>query len=162
MNILAIDSGADQGWAGLERHTLSCGLGAAPRGATWDLVVVEYPVMRPGSLTNANNLITQSLRAGLAAGRSQASTVVFVKPETWKGQLTKEVTANRWLHKYDCHEWRAIAWRAVLTISPGRGAPGDWLAGKRHNVLDALCLLDWAIPRATSLLAAGSLGPAFL
>lgn len=108
-NILAIDSGANTGWAIFQQGRLQAvgrdspslfGLGAKANiltGYQVNEIVIEKPVYRGlESKINPNTLITQALSAGIVLGKTQTiwpnAIQKIVSPSDWKGQLSKQIT----------------------------------------------------------------------
>lgn len=131
--ILAIDPGADQGWAVLRNGSLVvCGLGQPETfGAR---CIVERPTIYPHSRVDPNNLITLAIRAGTAAGwaESRGCEIFWVEPRTWKGSISKATHHSRVLKDLTAADRSTL--RDCLKTVPG---------GKRHNVVDAVALAFW-------------------
>lgn len=135
--ILAIDPGEHLGWAigNEERGLVDCGLGDGWRSwvASLTRAVLEYPVIRPGT-PNANDIVTLAFGAGKVAGHLEDCRVPvqLVRPVTWKGNLSKKAHHPRIV--------RALRPEELPTFQ--RGAV-------RHDVVDAVGLLLWAMERRT-------------
>lgn len=139
--LLAVDPGADAGWAFFDDGRLiGCGLGT-PRQDRPDRVVIEKPMIYPGGRQEVppNDLITLAVRAGEVGGafRALGAVVDYVLPRTWKnGPIPKDVMHKRILRRLDDAE------RALIDVA-GRGmAPS-----KRHNMLDAVGIGLWGLRR---------------
>lgn len=132
--LLAIDPGADSGWAIFRDDALTdCGLGgveyAAP-GPLVNQVVIEHPVIYPGGRSaNPNDIVKVAISAGEWAGRYFPCPVRYVKPRDWKGTIDADVCNKRVLAALSAEEGRVYA-RASEKV-PAR---------KRHNVIDAIGL----------------------
>lgn len=137
---LAIDPGADQGWALIDsvHGIFDCGLGdwsdAAPARC-----VIEFPQHRPGGRTPVNALLVLAARAGAAGERARASGVPhceYVYPVQWKGSVPKDIHHPRIMAALLPCERRVVA-EATRRVAKG----------KRHNVLDACGIALWAVGR---------------
>lgn len=156
---LAIDPGADTGWAlfdsGPARVLLACGLGDprhCPRHAASALrgVLIEHPFVYPrGQTKNPNDIVKLAINAGEWGGRyKQWTDVTYVLPFQWKGAVPKGVHHQRILAKLSEDE-REIVRNARASWSVGSGV-GERISrlhetrpvpkGKLHNVLDAVGL----------------------
>lgn len=130
--LVAIDPGANQGWAlfDLDGRLVRCGLGAPP-AATYG--VVERPVIYPRGQQRARprDIITLALRAGETAGALRAAgacVVEYVEPRVWKrGAIKKAVSHRRIRAKLTAAELRVVA----------AGSKG-LSASKKLDVLDAV------------------------
>jgi hypothetical protein len=134
--LLAIDPGADSGWAVFfGRMLVECGLGDSPRfdalrTAQLDNLVIERPVIYPGGRTKSpNDVVTLALNAGEWAGRYKGigTRVRYVEPRTWKGTLDPDVCNVRILACLDSGE--TDVYRDATRKVPKR---------KQHNVIDAI------------------------
>lgn len=128
IRLLAIDPGADTGWA-LYRSGLleQCGLGEPPPFEV-DELIVEKPMIYPGGKSRPNDIITLAIRAGEMRGRWPNRPCTYVLPRVWKGgSISKPVSHARIWARLNQQE----AGIASLVIE-------RMAAGKRHNVLDAL------------------------
>lgn len=110
-NILAIDSGANTGWAFFEWGKLCKAQTVSPDafGLPGENVLgryqvheilIEKPVYRGiESRINPSSLITQALSAGIVLGKAQMlwpkASQKIITPSDWKGQLSKQVSWNR-------------------------------------------------------------------
>lgn len=151
MNLLAIDPGADTGWALFVGSTLrEAGL-CKPDGPSpfWDvigipdpdLIVLELPqVYGPRqSKGPAGDLVTLAYRAGLVVGMARAEwgdniPVEAVTPFEWKRNLPKEATEAR-------------ARKALREEEMGCTCLEDVAPSKQHNVWDAIALGLWRLKR---------------
>ncbi len=140
--ILAIDPGVTTGWALLDTDSrlISCGLNEPPPVLpSHSRVVVERPRIYPGGRTkNPNDVLSVAINAGEWVGRYQARgfKTEYVEPQKWKGTTPKEISHQRIFAKLLPSE--------QLTVSDaGKGiAPS-----KRHNMLDAIGIVLWAVGR---------------
>ena len=95
--LLAVDPGANTGWAVFDtsRQLVGCGLGV-PGPASWAggsirRVVIERP-HTGRTRAPAKDIITLAIRAGEAGGRLYFLTGVtpeYIEPQVWKGQIPK-------------------------------------------------------------------------
>ncbi len=137
--LLAIDPGADTGWALFDscRRLHACGLGdpdPVPMGGL-DRVLIECPKLRPRGEKNPNAILLVARNAGEWGGKYAECTekVEYLTPNEWKGSTPKDISNARTWAKLDDKE-KAIV-DAAFKAHPGR----DGMApSKRHNVLDAL------------------------
>ncbi len=142
--LLAIDPGADTGWARFDVATCrleGCGLGAAAPGPT-SRVIVERPMIYPGGRQKARpaDVIKLATRAGEAAGlyaRTAGIEPEYVEPHAWKGSVDKNISHARIWAKLTPAE-QAIVSDAARGVAPS----------KRHNILDAVGIGLWGIGRA--------------
>lgn len=144
MPLLAIDPGANSGWAFFDsaRRLSACGLGNAPEGliVAAGRALIERPKIYPrGRTKNPNDVLAVAVSAGEHGGRCKAAgaQVDYVEPRSWKGTIDKATHHARVLERLDARE-TAIVDRLGLPKS------------KRHNVLDAVAL---------GLFGVGRLGP---
>ncbi len=134
--LLAIDPGADTGWAFFDscRRLTSCGLGdpvlEAPAPSR---VLIECPKLRPRGEKNPNAILLVARGAGEYAGAYRSADVSYLTPNDWKGSTPKDISNARTWAKLDPKEQETVD-RFF------RGAPGrNGLApSRRHNVLDAI------------------------
>lgn len=145
--LLAIDPGADSGWAIFFGGMLvSCGLGQEPNPAPktgFPLVVIEHPVIYPGGKTrNPNDVLKCAVSAGEWAGRYRrdGGEIRYVLPRDWKGTIDGDTCNRRAIEKLEDHE-RQVFEDALRTQRFGK---------KKHNVLDAIGLGLFAIGRFKS------------
>ena len=133
---LAIDPGADTGWALYSNDgvLMDCGLGVPPYDRA-DRAVLEVPQVYPKSPVNPNNLITLALRAGrhIEAVESRGGTIRTFLPHEWKQSISKEAHHARLWHSLGAAEQKVVH-------DAGLKYPGS----KRHNILDAVALGQWA------------------
>lgn len=133
--ILAIDPGADTGWAILQGNRIHIGEGLPPQFEK--IVVIEKPEFYPGSKVAPNRLSQLSIKVGelTSLALTWGAQVHHCYPKNWKGQMSKETSNNRTLRSLQQREdWKEI--EASLKKTP---------ASRRHNLLDAAGLLLWAI-----------------
>ena len=139
---LAIDPGADQGWALAHGGCLwGCGLGDVPRDfiPLAGAATIEHPMVYPGGRTkDPNSIVKLAWRAGETAGllRFYGWSVTPVLPTQWKGNAPDRVTLAR----------------TKLALSPAEAATmarclGGLPKSKAHNVTDAVGILLWALKR---------------
>lgn len=157
--LLAIDPGADTGWALFANNLLAaCGLGEPPddtdspwmyqdkegeRGTPLS-VIIECPRLRPRGEKNPNSILLVARNAGEWGGRYGwfGAQVRYVLPNDWKGTVSKEISHAR-------------MWVKLTEVEKGivdecfRSAKGrnGMAPGKRHNVLDALGIGLWGVGR---------------
>lgn len=148
-DILAIDPGLDTGWALLEDRVLKdAGLGDPPLLTFVGRVVIERPQIYPRSKGDPNDLITLAIQVGRYKERylARGCSVEEILPHTWKGSLDGDVCCRRIFASLSPEE------RAVLDpkLAPLARKPlsEDIVAGKRHNVIDAVGLAKWSLKRA--------------
>lgn len=141
--LLAIDPGADAGWAvfGEDKKLESCGLNEGAMRTGTSRVVIERPMIYPGGRQKARpaDIIKLACRAGEWGGETRAFFGVepeYVEPATWKGQLSKEICHARIWDRLDANE-RAIVAKAGESMAPS----------KRHNMLDAVGIGLYALGR---------------
>ncbi len=131
--LLAIDPGADTGWALFDsaRRLKACGLGTpdpVPMGSL-DAVLIECPRLRPKGEKNPNAILLLARNAGEWGGRyeSYCEKVAYLTPNEWKGSTPKDIQHARDSSKLDAIE-------QLIVAKAGKGmAPS-----KRHNMLDAI------------------------
>ncbi len=133
MTLLAIDPGADAGWARFDTagQLAACGLGAPGPGST-SRVIVERPMIYPGGRQKARpaDVIKLATRAGEAAGQYARAVGVepeYVEPHAWKGSVDKNIHHARIWAKLTPIE------QEIVSASARGVAPS-----KRHNILDAV------------------------
>lgn len=154
MILVAIDPGADTGAAVFCNGSLFsaqlCKPGDVPHIPTSRdglAVFVEMPNVRRARDTPArpNDIKTLAYRAGktmgaIATWHAHCSGGAYqefeVLPEEWKGQLDKVVTANKAQAALSTIESLKLT-QCLVPIA----------LGKRHNVMDAVCLGLWALGR---------------
>lgn len=128
--LLAIDSGADTGWAifGLDGVLDSCGLGEPDVGAiTFDLILIESPRLRPRGEKNPNAVLKLARNAGEWFGRyvGVCPDIRYVSP----GTVPKKIANARTFEKLNLAE-QITYQRGTRKVAPS----------KRHNVLDAIAI----------------------
>lgn len=154
--LLAIDPGADAGWALFDRRkpigwTLTeCGL-LQPlkedriRRAAY-VVVVEVPQWQRGDTpTRTNDLLKTAFRAGILAEGSGCTCCWVVNPHTWKHSVPKRLHNERTLSRLTPAELDQLELARYGNPEriPGVRVPD----GKKHNVIDAIGLGLWAVGR---------------
>lgn len=135
--LLAIDPGNDTGWALFENGMLiDAGLYFPPLdGAIMDLVI-ERPTIYPRSKARPADIVTLAINAGMHAGRASSLTSIhWVEPRTWKGQVRKKIHHSR-IVKLLSEDEKCVLRRLGVT------------EGKAHNVLDAVGLGLWKLGRS--------------
>ena len=146
--LLAIDPGADAGWARFNSTTLqACGLAGTPAVAVCaddakiERVIIEKPMIYPGGRQQARpaDVIKLAVRAGEWGGRATALWAVvpeYVEPFRWKGSIPKDIHHARiWARLTPVEQ--AVVSEAARGMAPS----------KRHNVMDAVGLGLYAIGR---------------
>lgn len=137
--LLAIDPGADCGWALFDQTTkrlIQCGLRKMPDLSKEQLgriraLVVERPHAGQGKASK-KDIITLSIRAGELAGIWSYLTGVvpqYVEPQRWGGGVHKNIKNDRVLARLFPEE--------LIILGPK----------KNHNVLDAIGIGLWKIRR---------------
>jgi hypothetical protein len=130
--VLAVDSGKDWAWALVVDDLLvGCGLKKLPDalGYTNPRLVVEKPHTGQQRAT-AKDRITLAIRAGEVAGRLAERFGLepqYIEPATWGGSVGKAIKNARVLER----------------LSPSERV----LAGKNHNVLDAIGIALFCVGR---------------
>lgn len=107
--------------------------------AKGEIIVIEQPVSYPGSAVDPNDLIEIAIMGAEVAGRFMrpGGQILHVRPNEWKGTVSKEITAAR----------------ARAILGPMENTRLDeWLSkhkrGIRHNLLDAVGIGLFALGRA--------------
>jgi hypothetical protein len=139
--LLAIDPGADTGWAVYDscRRLTACGLYDGDRNITLPSVepgarvLIECPRLRPRGEKNPNSILLVARKAGEWAGRFHHHAVEYLLPNDWKGTTDKKIDHPRTWARLDDKE-RAIV-DAYFRSAHGRQGLAP---SRRHNVLDAL------------------------
>lgn len=128
--LLAIDSGANQGWALFtdSKHLIACGVGQPPLDPV-SKVVVEKPRSK-GNTVPLHDIIVLAIRAGEIGGvlrKQHGVEPKYIEPSTWKGSLPK-ARSNE------------ITWSKLTPAEKSIVATaGQKMAvSKRHNMLDAI------------------------
>lgn len=135
--LLAIDPGADSGWAIFFKGMLiACGLGSDPNPLPekFDVLVIEYPMIYPhGRTANPNDILKVAFNAGEWFGcyGKRAGEFKLVKPREWKGTINADICNARTWAKLDDGEKNVVD----DAVREQRIA-----ARKRHNVIDAIGL----------------------
>ncbi len=136
--LLALDPGADTGWALFaDKRLTGCGLGNPPdshRHECFAEVVIECPVRVNRGIPD-QAILKLARNAGEWAGRYAecAEQITYVSPNDWKGSTSKDVSHARLWAKLDAHEQGVVD--AAFRAHPGRNGLAP---SKRHNVLDAI------------------------
>lgn len=137
MKVLAVDPGVDTGWCLVESGAVvDCGLGPSgwPRAP---MAILERPqVYRQAQQKgDPNDLITLAIQIGRYVERLETAgtKTALVLPNTWKGQVPKDVHHRRIVAKLSPDEAARVASRLEHVAE-----------SKRHNVLDAVGLAKWA------------------
>jgi hypothetical protein len=138
--LIAIDPGADMGWALYYRGALAdCGLGDGwlKQDAVDDLVI-ECPQVYPGSKkrVDPNDLIKLARGVGRVEERAmlRGIRVHIVLPHAWKGSVPKDVFAGRIIGHMRPEEAAILG---AIKVSNS----------KLHNVIDAVGLGLWKLGR---------------
>lgn len=140
-DLLAIDPGIHTGWAYFDsKKQLSYsghGEDFLDFGQGYGLVIIERPQVYPTTnAKQANNLITLALQAGKYAGMLRLSTVEYVLPSVWKGQIPKAVHHARGFEVLSPEE-AALYHRSF-----------EWIPkGYHEDVKDAINLGLWKLGR---------------
>ncbi len=130
--LLAIDPGADAGWARFSGKSLvGCGLGPPSEGPI-SRVLIERPAIYPGGRQKARpaDVIKLAVRAGEAGGQYARTRLIepeYIEPHAWKGSVNKEIHHARIWAKLTPAE-QAVVSQAARGVAPS----------KRHNILDAV------------------------
>lgn len=138
--LLAIDPGADTGWAFFDscRRLKACGLAAqvvclGDPPLHPERVLIECPKLRPRGEKNPNAILQVARNAGEWAGHFGTTKVEYLTPNDWKGTTSKDISNARTWAKLDTHEQGIVD--AFFRAAPGRNGLAP---SKRHNVLDAI------------------------
>lgn len=141
--VLAVDPGADTGWAIFDDDTLKvCGMGVGGcmrNGIT--RAVIEKPMIYPGGRQQARpaDVIKLAVRAGEWGGRCESWFGIqaeYVEPFRWKGGIPKDIHHARiWAVLKPTEQ--AIVADAAKGIAPS----------KRHNLMDAVGIGLYAVGR---------------
>ena len=140
--LLAIDPGADAGWALLgDDKLLAAGLNEGALREAPTRAVIERPMIYPGGRQKARpaDVIKLAVRAGEWGGRISERFGIepeYVEPHTWKGTVPKEIHQARIWAKLDASE-RTVLDKAGSGIAPS----------KRHNIVDAVGLALYSVGR---------------
>lgn len=144
MTLLAIDPGADTGWALFDsaRRLQGCGLGTpAPTGTLLE-VIIECEQLRGRGEKNPNSILLMARNAGEWFGRFDGL-ARYIRVADWKGSTPKDINHRRTFACLDPSEIKALV-IGCSGLSP-RSAPIDQAirkgltkADKRGNVLDAI------------------------
>lgn len=165
MTYLAIDPGAELGWARSEMGRIkACGLVHVVNDAPCStlpecedgVVVIEEPIYRQGgqNRVDPNDLIHLGIKVGRVTEvyLSRRNKIEMVTPSTWKGSIPKHIQEERTEAELDDTE-RALLLQCI------KGVPRTY----QHNVWDAVGILIWRLKRAglrtTCTFAAGSGDP---
>lgn len=142
MRVLAIDPGADMGWAMFESGNLTeCGLAHEPL-APWksaDLLVIERPQHYPGGVKcDPNDLITLAIKVGRVEAFVSARLLLEVVPRRWKGTVPKDIIAQR-VHTALRGPYGSGPTQYSVFLRGVNPVP----KGKQHNVIEAVGLGLW-------------------
>lgn len=147
--LLAIDPGADTGWAVYDsaRRLHACGLSplvAPPTPSPGMRVVIECEELRGRREKNPNSILLMARNAGEWGGRLGVggTCVEYIRVDTWKGSTSKKIDHARTWARLDDFE-KAIV-DAYFKGAKGRNGLAP---SRRHNVLDALGIGLWAVGR---------------
>lgn len=160
--LLAIDPGADTGWAVFDtcRRLTACGLiqtparlaGHVPPYHDYDRVLIECAELRGRSEKNPNSILLMARVAGEWAGHHRTHRPEYIPPTDWKGATPKDIDHRRTFAKLSPEELRALV-AGCTGISPRSAAidvairVGLSSADKRQNVLDAIGIGLWGVGR---------------
>lgn len=138
--IVAVDpglcAGVAAGDAATGPFTASLALDVRPAPGT-ARAVIELPQVYPNGKARPNDLITLAVNVGrwAEAFKKEGARVYLVRPHTWKGNVPQNIheariqeRTHKWL--YGPRIWEELQAYPVST---------------RHNAIDALGLLLWAI-----------------
>ncbi len=140
--LLAIDPGADTGWAVFDscRRLTACGLYDGDKNLTLPTnieigtkVLIECPKLRPYGEKNPNSILLCARRAGEWGGRYNFCTVEYLLPNDWKGSTSKGIDHERTWSRLDVKELGIVD--AYFKQAHGRNGLAP---NRRHNVLDAI------------------------
>lgn len=150
--LLAIDPGADSGWAiFIDGRLSNCGLWSTgtPKGEytrpsilVFDEVLIESPRLRPRGEKNPNAILLLARRAGEWGGRYASSPVKYITPNEWKKSTPDVISTQRTKNALDVDESRIVEW--VFSRLPGKKGLAE---SRRHNVYDAIGIGLWAVKR---------------
>lgn len=139
--LLAVDPGANTGFATFDPHGKLQEFGCAPPEVIKRkmhlvprFMIIETPEVYAGGQANANNLITLAIRIGglIEYFETQRAQVTTVLPRNWKGSTPKLIFCNRTFEKL----WKGHK-EKILTFPKS----------KQHDVLDAIGLGMWFFNR---------------
>jgi hypothetical protein len=143
MTLLAVDPGADAGWARYRDNGILEACGLNTHAMTQDITrcVIERPMIYPGGRQKArpNDIIKLAVRAGEWGGRVDAHVGIqseYVEPHKWKGTIAKDACHARIWATLTPDE-RTIVDKASTGVAPS----------KRHNILDAVGIGLWSVGR---------------
>lgn len=160
--LLAVDPGANQGWAIYTSGRLTaCGSGFPPVEALEGLTecLLERPTSYRGSPVPPAALIILAGRMGIAAGQVLATTGIvadYVEPRTWKGSVTKRTHQPRIWAALDSEEQArcgvAVVAKAPATVRKYDGF-ADYLASapegaNGRDIMDAVGLGLYGVGRS--------------
>jgi hypothetical protein len=126
---LSIDPGEYSGWAlwNGNRKLMGCGTGESPVKHPMKGIVVELPLNYPGSPVPSKDLVTLAFTAGRLVGSIETEFLRTVFPREWKGQLPKNICAQRVRDHLSEDETRLVDQCAHCV---GKG--------ELHNIMDAI------------------------
>lgn len=136
-HLLAIDPGANTGWATFDAKGMLKDFGTCPpevikrkMNIVPRFLVIEVPEIYAGGRANANNLITLAIRVGglIEYFEAKRAKVTKTLPKNWKGSTPKLIFCNRIFEKL----WQGHKDK-ILTYP----------VSKRHDILDAIGLGRW-------------------
>jgi hypothetical protein len=129
--LLAIDPGANAGWAVFEAGELAdCGL--APlrlEGVNIIRVVIERP-HKGKTPAPLESIIKLAIRAGELGATAQLLTGIkpeYIEPGRWKGSISKKISNERTMAKLTTPELKVFT-----------SCCKEMALGKQHNVIDAI------------------------
>jgi hypothetical protein len=144
--LLAIDPGADAGWARFDDAARpprleACGLNEGAMVAGITRAVVERPMIYPGGRQKARpaDIIKLATRAGEWGGAVRAWFNVepeYVEPHGWKGSVDKDV--------HHARVWAKLTGAEQAVVS---AAAKGVAKGKLHNIIDAVGIGLFAVGR---------------
>jgi hypothetical protein len=149
MDLLAIDPGAQTGWArGRDGKIVECGLlhilddfpctGSLPPCSNGS-VVIEKPIFRySNNRVDPNDLISLGVRVGrvMEAYLHTGNKIETVFPSTWKASVPKAIHERR-IEQDLAEEERCVVLQGLSQVP----------ASYRHNVWDAVGLALWWIKK---------------
>lgn len=152
-SLLAIDPGANTGWAVFDscRRLTACGLYdgekhvSLPNIEPGDRVLVEYPRLRPRGERNPNSILLVARKAGEWGGvfMQRGGAVEYLLPNDWKGSTSKDIDHRRTFSKLSPEEIRALV-VGCTGVAPRLAPVNEAIASglsesdRRANILDAI------------------------
>ncbi len=140
--LVAIDPGADLGWAFFtDGELFACGLAKGPTPEIFDcadVVVCEEPQIYRHSRVRPDSLIKLTRIVGRCEelARAEGATFETVKPAKWKGSVPKAICHRRIFVRLTAPELSQVDFDL-------RGVPKS----KQHNVWDAIGIGMWRLGR---------------